>query len=496
MLHLTAEYPLGTFAGRGQSGELEEFPTPDRLLAALLAAAGSGTRAVKEAGLLMPSQSDLDLLEWFEVHPPDRMTVPRTLLPQLDGQVTAYRKQGTLAKGKYAPPRSAIALERVALDGPISWSWHEFPSERVEDLCEIAQDVGYIGPADSPCVLRVKDAEPQGWHLVRQIDADPFVVTPHVSVPVPAPGRLAAWIDAHVARSKNPNKDSNKRSEEPRIDRWIDGVNRERYVPENHEVSRAGALPWDSVIVLQTASEAAVRMDDLTRVAVQAHRALISILGARGRSVDSWITGKSLPGAQRPANHLAIHYVPRTDKANITWHDDATGALLLLLPAGLSADGLETIDLAVRKMRVLRVTRSSALRVVHVEKQSPETFWKPPAVGQRRLWMTWPAAVADRVVRGDDFATAVRRSVAHVWRDLPCDASAVTVESVRRVQRNARNYVHRMNAEALRMVYRATLDMGSLVAPGQLVALGQSRHVGGGLLVPLDESAEVRDASE
>ena len=487
-LTLTAEYPLGTYAGRGQSGELEDFPSVDRLLAALLAAAGSGERAVSAKGLLMPSSEDRKLLEWFERHPPDRITLPRTLRPDPRDKVTAYRTPGTLKEKMYARPKAGVGIERVALEGPIGWSWDEFPSKYVEALTELVHDVAYVGPSDSPCVLRVCDEAPTGRTLVRQLDVNPFVKQPYVSVPVPTPGRAAAWIDAYVKRSENPKKDTLPETEEPKIDRWIEGSSLEQYVPG--DVALTGqVMPWESVIVVQTQGPE-FTAEETTRLAVAMHRALISVLGASGQSVDAWITGRFLPDALRPANHLAVHYIPKNDRVTFSWERTATGAFLLLIPSGMSTEARSAIDAALKRLQTVRVTRRAALQLGRIEDVMAERFWKYPD-GRRRLWKTWPAAVADRAVRGDDFQSAVRTSARHVWRDLPCDVENISIVSVRRVQRDAKNYVHRMNPEALRVVYRAVLDMDEVMEPGQIVALGQSRHLGGGLLVPFDVDNEV-----
>ena len=46
--------------------------------------------------------------------------------------------------------------------------------------------------------------------------------------------------------------------------------------------------------------------------------------------------------------------------------------------------------------------------------------------------------------------------------------------------------MHRVNEHAIVRPYRATLTVGDLGGDRTVQAIGQSRHLGGGLLVPID----------
>jgi CRISPR-associated protein Csb2 len=48
------------------------------------------------------------------------------------------------------------------------------------------------------------------------------------------------------------------------------------------------------------------------------------------------------------------------------------------------------------------------------------------------------------------------------------------------------NYVHRVHEHAVVRPYHATLCTGGLGGDRTVQAIGQSRHLGGGLLIPLD----------
>ena len=137
-------------------------------------------------------------------------------------------------------------------------------------------------------------------------------------------------------------------------------------------------------------------------------------------------------------------------------------------------------------------------------------FWSPPQPGTIRLWRTVPAAIPD--TRGSresewNFAHAALLSVGFVWKDqkgrLPrisgrgdayyrglaaavSDAGVAIVHAKAIRTSNAGRYVHKVNADAVVRPYTACLSLGSLAGPRTIAAIGQSRHLGGGLLIPFD----------
>lgn len=60
-----------------------------------------------------------------------------------------------------------------------------------------------------------------------------------------------------------------------------------------------------------------------------------------------------------------------------------------------------------------------------------------------------------------------------------------------RVTRNPNFYAHRMQYGMTAQPYTAIVSAGDLLADTELAAVGQSRHLGGGLLVPADLPAEL-----
>lgn len=60
-----------------------------------------------------------------------------------------------------------------------------------------------------------------------------------------------------------------------------------------------------------------------------------------------------------------------------------------------------------------------------------------------------------------------------------------------RITRNPSSYAHKMQRGMTAQPYTALLSAGDLLADTELAAVGQSRHLGGGLLVPADLPAEL-----
>lgn len=120
--------------------------------------------------------------------------------------------------------------------------------------------------------------------------------------------------------------------------------------------------------------------------------------------------------------------------------------------------------------------------------------------------MTTPAAVPEtRGLRSGPWslADAVRLSTGLVWRDelvgrgrgeawyrQVAEATArrgVHVERVHRLtETDLGRFVHKVAPGSVVQPYRAEVTLGDLAGDRTLVAIGQSRHLGGGLLVPCD----------
>ncbi len=70
------------------------------------------------------------------------------------------------------------------------------------------------------------------------------------------------------------------------------------------------------------------------------------------------------------------------------------------------------------------------------------------------------------------------------------DRGAAVLDARKLVGQGLDRYVHRIADGTVVQPYRAVLALGSLAGDRTIVAIGQSRHLGGGLLVPLDVPLE------
>ncbi|GAA1503627.1 hypothetical protein GCM10009827_015910 [Dactylosporangium maewongense] len=498
---IVGELPIGTYRGAGPDGRPEPLPSVARLHAALLCAAGFGPRAVADGDGLAPCEADEVALRWLEEHPPDGVVVPALTVNR--SAAVAYRDDGTVKKTsgvlatRKLPKRPDGA---VAADGPFMWTWDESPPPVVRAALEaLCPDVGYLGTSESPVRLRVGGGVAPTHEL--DVEAGPFTVG-RVALLSPAPGRTDELVAAHRSMAVRPSvsrdrfgTDEKSLSPVPPRER-VDVL---RYAPR--DVPRP-AVPWDRVILLPL--DRAIGEQFRVRWAVAAHQALIRLIG---EGAPSLVTGVYPDGTRRPSNRLAIHLLDAS--MPVAGGLAAPSTLALLVPAGADAADLAVLSEAVANLRSLRGPRGNLARIkAEPSVVSGAALWAEPEAGYVRLWRTTPAAVPDTRGARDGaewtFAHAALLSLGFVWKDLlprvdgrgdvyyrrlaaavtDAGAAAVHVRAVRAT--DVGSYVHRVNTHAVVRPYTAHLWLGDLSGAGTVAAIGQSRHLGGGLLVPFD----------
>ena len=172
---------------------------------------------------------------------------------------------------------------------------------------------------------------------------------------------------------------------------------------------------------------------------------------------------------------------------------------------------LAILDRAVRGLDELRLGARRPIRLREdLQVFAGDRFWAPMPPGHRRIWVTAVAAIPEsRPIRGRSWTIgdAALLSLGLVLRDrFPRPArradwyaglvggvvasGAAVVEAHKLNDAGTRRWVHRVTAETAIQPYRAALRLGSLAGERTLLAIGQSRHLGGGLLVPLDLPAD------
>jgi CRISPR-associated protein Csb2 len=520
---ILAELPLGTYRGAGPDGRPERLPSVARLHSALLCAAGFGPRAVPgvDSDSLDLSDADVAALCWLEDNPPDSVHIPA--LEVNAGSALAWRDDGTIEK----PPGRKVASDALrirklgkqpdagtAVSGRFAWIWNEPPPEAVRaSLEQLCPDVAYLGTSESPVRLSAAIAsEIEATHKLNR-DAGLFTVGA-TGLERPLPGRLAEQQTAHCAMTGKPpsiardrfvpSSDESRSPVPPRT-----AVETAWYSPRQAEVAD---VPWPQAIIIPAAVTIPAQdpIPELDRVAwaVAAHRALINYLGY---GAPAMITGIYPDGFRKPANRVALHLIDPGMPVN----GQRQTALAILVPKDADAADLDALRRAAENLTVLygpRHSRPSRGKPLELDTGSIRVvdgsgFWSPPEPSKVRLWRTVPAAIPDtRGSRDADwnFAHAALLSVAFAWkgqlpkvsgrgaayyRGLAAKASeaGVAVLHAKAVRTSdVERYVHKINEHAVVRPYTAYLSMGSLARAQTIQAIGQSRHLGGGLLVPFD----------
>lgn len=495
---IVAEPLLGVYKGHIGDGQRDLLPSPARLHAALLCAAAQGVRAVPDGDGLHPCEADRAALRWLEEHPPDGIAVPERLAN--GGDATAYRKEGLIVKEGRNPLTDKLigkpAVSGVAVAGRFAWTWDQAPPEPVATtLAELCREVPYLGTSESPVRLTVGQAEPT-HRLDRSAD---LFRGGGLDVAVPMSGRVDALEAAHRESTvaPPPRADAHRSTEKTTPPPVVTtGLGLSRYTrPE----PPPPPTPWTSVLLFSIDRPVPARLR--VRYAVAVHRALVGLVRDGAPAI---LTGAYQEGARRPSNRVAIQFIgPDAPHVGGT-------ALALLLPREADDVDLTVIRMAAQRLRRVNVA-AGPFRVDPPLEVPADRFWPAPAEGTVRWWRTEPVAVPDsRPPRGGawSLADAVALSVALVWRDeftvsgrgdaryrelarAATERGVRVGSAVRLMGEDVGRYVHKVHPDTVIQPYRAVLSLGDLTGPGTITAIGQSRHLGGGLLVPRDLPAEL-----
>ncbi|BBX73999.1 type I-U CRISPR-associated protein Cas5/Cas6 [Mycobacterium shinjukuense] len=506
---IEATFLLGTFTGHRPDGSPDQLPDPARLHAALLNAAGQGSTAVHDKSGLHASAKAIAALEWLDANPPTGIRLPR-VYPVAALPITAFRREGVIRKegGAWTDKIGGRPFsDGYAVDGPVGWCWdHGIPEAVRAALEELCADVGCLGEATSPVRLVVTDIEP-----THSLDSGASIfVAGGTDLRVPTTGRTAALTAAHTtANGKSPSiaGDRHKTDENPSPPTPTrQAVESRRYRPRGAAPTDA---PWATVVLLATART--IQPAHRVRWCTALHRALIARIGF---GAPPLITGAYAKGVRQPANRLAIQFLPA---GMLAQHGMASGAFALLIPSDASSEELAPLHHALTGLRRFSLEGRHAVLGTPVTVRGDE-FWHPPLPGHARRWTTNPVAVPETSPqrRGHGVGgsrsrwtlrDAARVSVGLVWRDIVAprrdssrwfeEIAARTVDYGVKVHEarllhtsDVAAWVHKTPKQILVQPYRATLSLGGLAADRTLVAIGQSRHLGGGLLVPVDSPAD------
>lgn len=504
-LSLMARFPLGVYYGHKADGSVDLVPSPARLHAALLNAAGQGVHAQVDQGNLAPTEDSLAALRWMEENPPTGLFQPDTLRSSTAIGRFIYREVSSVNKKRRTEKRTVS--DGIAVSEGIGYRWEDAPEDVVDTITKLAEDVSCLGESTSVVVLEPRDFTP---NLLLDQESGPFTLGRHPRA-VPRPGRTDALIAAHAAA--NPRKkptvaaDKVSTSEEPLpsvVAKDHLGVTRYRRPAEEEPT---GDAPWSEVYLLSLDREVPDRLR--VELCSTMHRTLISKIA---ESVSPLITGKYLDNeVPRPANRLAIQYLPPEIAA---LHGVDGPALALFIPREALAEDIRQIAVA-QQDGTLWSRRLGRIRVRDTGVTVPGAeFWSAPAAGKVRFWKPLTPVIPEtrplRTPGGEwTLADSGLLSLGFVWRDESgatgrgqqkylqlrdyAVAQQALVVGAHSVGGRSADYVHRTGDSLTTRPWTGLFHLGSLGSDRAVIMVGQSRHLGGGLLVPHDVPASVLD---
>lgn len=509
---ILARFPLGVYRGHTADGRVDAMPSPLRLFSALVHAAHTGSTAI-EGGMV--SEEVGAALDWFEDNPPAGLLRPRSmpLGSSASAGLVAYRDMGVLEK-KHVKKGQAATPEGMALAGSIGWFWEEMPARVRTVLKALCDDVPCLGENDSPVVLEVVE-NPRAcanWQL--EPEASVFDLQGLV-VSAPMAGRRATLASVHASARppKAPSQSADRFKDTETISVFpapSTCARRVIYVPTTSEDSAERQLPWVRVHVLWADDGSGTFLPPEKRVAacVTLHKAIVRRVRL---GVPSLITGHYGKGETVPANRVAIQYVPATllTQSRLPLAEGVAGAFLVLEPVNARPDDRAILVQALAGLTGLTSWWGSLDLTLREEVGTAHGFWRSPPSGTTRLWSPLPVAVPEvtRQRGGWTFEDAILLSLGFVWRNhlepvvRGADGYRNLVRQVRdrdagvlwhrRITSNQQAYVHRVPESMVVHPYQALISTGDLGGDADLLTIGQSRHLGGGLLAPVDVPQEM-----
>lgn len=492
-LSIVARFPLGIYQGHLEDGRPDLFPTTARLHSSLTHSAGKGCTAIEDHGQLRPHALSLAALEWLEEPPPAAVGMPASLRVSRAGTF-AWRDEGTPTKKGTGYKTARLTSSGMAVNGAYGWLWRDVPEAIRQRIAALCEDVSCLGEGDCPVVLEVAPFEAT-HHLTQGTELRP---TGKLPIKSPQAGRTAALERAH--RAANPTKGPSAAADRFILDRqpapsrvMQEGICHEYY---KRTVSAPSAVPWTQSLILPT--RRGIPQAEVIAWCVALHRALVSRL----EEAPASITGKYSPSAPKPANRVAIQYFQPVAMEGLEH-----GGFVLLLPAGLPAADLDLIRMATaRRVRLyLRTDREIVLGDA-VPGPDPAAFWPEPPAGLYHAWSPVSALMPETrrqsSGRPRTLQDAALLAVAFTFRDalepVPAGndrygplidqvvARGVRVTGTRLIgDSRIERYAHKLPESLVAQPYTALIDLGDLAPSRALIAIGQSRHLGGGLLQPV-----------
>ncbi|MDH6196719.1 CRISPR-associated protein Csb2 [Mycobacterium frederiksbergense] len=507
---IRARFPLGVYVGHRPDGSPDPLPSTLRLHAALVAAASAGSSAEPESVGLTRTAAATRALEWIEDNPPDFVELP-PVRENSPANKFSYRDEGVVEKVGKAPIRRKTQRAvgtGTAVSAPIGWGWETVPEDVAGALAVLCEDVPSLGEADSPVVLEFGQITPT--HR-RSSETSPFARA-GIRIATPIRGRLDELDELHSAAQPAVPPSVSK-------DRWV-----ATELPTPPRISHTSSFevgydvigdpaprraPWRHVIHIGI--DMPISNSERVAWSVALHRAMVSALDTEASAV---ITGRYAGDIIAPANRVAIQPVD-AGVMNLSRHPHLGAGIAVLVPDG-------ALDITNRALvRVTRLYRrgNQPILLGHRTTVDAATFWRAPDPDMVRVWESLPAVMPETrrprrpQRRTWTLAESALLSVGFVFRDeLPPATAGVAEERYAAIvdavesrgvtalatspipDADVRKYAHKMPEGVVAQPYRLQLDGGTLLPEQGMIAVGQSRHLGGGLLCPVDRPASLRES--
>lgn len=507
---IRARFPLGIYVGHRADGSPDAFPSTLRLHAALVAAASTGSSAEPRGSSLTRTAAATRALEWIEDNPPNFVELPPAR-ENIRVNEYSYRDEGVVEKVGKGPMRRKTQRAvgtGTAVSGPIGWGWDHVPDDVSEALLVLCEDVSCLGEADSPVVLEFGAITPT--HR-RSAHPSPFARV-GIRIATPISGRLGELDELHNAAqpAKPPSiaRDQWTATESP-TPPPITHINSVDIGYDPIAAPAPPASPWRHVIHIST--DIPINNSERVGWSVALHRAMVAALDTETSGV---ITGRYDPEALPPANRVAIQPVD-AGLVSLSRHPHLGAGVAVLVPEG----ALDVTNRALAKVTRLYRRGKNPIRLGHRTTVDAATFWSEPGPGMVRTWESLPAVMPETRRprrprrRNWTLSESALLSVGFVFRDqLPVVTGASAEERYTAIvdaveshgvtalatspipDADVRKYAHKMPEGVVAQPYRLQLYGGSLLPEQALIAVGQSRHLGGGLLCPVDRPASLLES--
>lgn len=532
---IRVHFRLAAYQGASEYGEVESFPTPLRLFQAMVSSVHTVFSSKEEQSAHIDRLNTA--LEWMESNPPEAIRFPETVpQSQTSRHAIAYRcKADYMCKADKAPKAEraqSSVMYRSDEQGDLVLEWETGPDmEERSAIADLCWEIPFLGGAGSPVRITVEegfDFPLPDSYLLRPESQSLTEIEHARELLCPASGLHQELMDHYAQANPHPTskilKDSlTKKDMEVRSEKRLQCVHRNTYIPQQ-QVKATVTLPWTRMLIIPARVESNAtawnpRDDEMTAWCVALHRLLVRRWGT---DVSPYLTGRwsTASMVKRPANNIAIQIL-RKDYASLIANQkiaESLPAFVLMIPDEMDTGSLRKLGTIVRSLANARIYCSHskpALRLGNPISGDGVHLWNKPKAGIRRIWSPMPFSVnetqAEKSPVGQNRTWTAKCnlaiSIGHVFRDtfrslesreagrgrywrlvdaVTAKDSFVRILAAHNVARpDMGNYVHKMR-EGFLITASTGLIAFDDVIEDEILTIGQSRHFGGGLLIPLD----------